>query len=135
MSNIPLCIYTIPSLPIQEGKEIEENNRMGKTKDLFNKTGDIKGIFHARLGMVKDRNNKDLTEAEEIKKRWWEYTEELHRKGLNDQYNHDGVVTHLEPDILEYDVKWALGSITTNEASGGDGIPAELFKILKRWCC
>ena len=112
-------------------QEIEENNRMGKTKDLFNKTGDIKGIFHARLGMIKDRNNRDLTEAEEIEKKWQEYTE-LYKKCLNGPDNHDDVLTHLEPDILECDVKWALGSITTNEASGGDGIPAELFKILKR---
>ena len=130
MSNIPLCIYTTPSLPIQEGKEIEENNRMGKTKDLFNKTGDIKGIFHARLGMIKDRNNRDLTEAEEIEKKWQEYTE-LYKKCLNGPDHHDDVLTHLEPDILECDVKWALESITMNKASGDDGIPIELFQILK----
>ena len=127
-----MCIYTTTSLPIQEGKEIEGNNRVGKTKDLFNKTGEIKGLFHARMGMIKDRNNKDLREAEEIKERWQEYTEELYKRGFNEPDNHDGMVTHLEPDILECDIKWALGSITMNEASGGDGIPAELFKILKR---
>ena len=102
---------------------------MGKTRDLFKKTGDIKGTFHARMGTIKDRNSKD--QAEEIKKRWQEYTAELYKKGLNDPHNHDGMVTHLEPDILECEVKWALGSITMNEASGGDGIPAELFQILK----
>ena len=91
----------------EQCKEIKENNRMGKTRDLFKKTGDIKGTFHARMGMIKDRNGKDLTEAEEIKKRWQEYTEELKKKkGLNDSDNHDGVVTHLEPDILECEVKW-----------------------------
>ena len=132
LSNSPLCIYTTTSLPVQEGKEIEGNNRVGKTKDLFNKTGEIKGLFHARMGMIKDRNNKDLTEAEEIKKKWQEYTGELYKKCLNDPDNHDDVLTHLEPDILECDIKWALGSITMNEASGGDGSPAELFKILKR---
>ena len=93
--------------------------------------GAIKGIFHARMGMIKDKNGKDLKEAEEIKKRWQEYTEELYKKALNDPDNHDDVVTHLEPDNLECEVKWALGSITTNKASGGDGIPAELFQILK----
>ena len=95
------------------------------------KTGDIKGTFHARMGMIKDRNGRDLIEAEDIKKRWQEYPEELYKKGLNDLENHDGVVTHLEPDNLECEVKWTLGSITTNKASGGDGIPAEVFKILK----
>ena len=104
---------------------------MGQTSDLFKKTGDIKGIFHARMGMIKDRNSKDLTEGEEIKKRWQEYSEELYKKGLKDLNNHNGVVTHLEPDILEYEVNWALGSITTIKASGGDGIPAKLFQILK----
>ena len=104
---------------------------MGKTRDLFKKIGDIKETFHARMGTKKDRNCKDLTEAEEIKKRWQEYTEELHKKGLNDPDNHHGVVTHLEPDILECEVKWALGIITMNKASGGDGIAAELFQILK----
>ena len=103
---------------------------MRKTRDLFKKTGGIKGTFHARMGTIKDRNGKDLTEAEEIKKRWQEYTE-VYKKGLNDPENHDGVVTHLEPDILECEVKWALGSITMNKVSGGDGITAELFQILK----
>ena len=104
---------------------------MGRTRDLFKKTGDIKGTFHIKMGTVKDRNGMDLTEAEEIKKRCQEYTEELHKKDLHDWDNHGGVVTHLEPDILECEVKWALGSITTNKASGRDGIPVELFKILK----
>ena len=93
------------------------------TRVLFKKTGDTKGTFHAKMGSIKNRNGKNLTEAEEIKKRWQEYTEELYKKGLNDPDNHDGVVTHLEPDILECGVKWALGSITMNKASGGDGIP------------
>ena len=114
----------------EQCKEIEENKRMGKTRDFFKKIGDIKGTFHARLDRIKDRNVKDLREAEEIKKRWQEYTEELYKKSLNDWDNHDGVVTHLEPDILECEVKWALESITTNKASGGDGIPVELFQIL-----
>ena len=108
-------------------KEIEENNRMGKTRDLFKKIRDIKGTFHAKMGSIKDRNGMDLTEAEDIKKRWQEYTEELYKKDLHDPDNHDGVITDLEPDILECDVKWALESITTNKASGGDGIPFELF--------
>jgi len=111
-------------------KEIEENNSMGMTRDL-RKIRDTKGTFHAKMGSIKDRNAKDLTEAEEIKKRWQQYTEELHKKYLNDLDNHDGVVTHLEPDILECEIKCASGSITTNKASGGDGIPAELFQILK----
>ena len=108
-------------------KEIEENSRMGKTRDLFKKIRDTKGTFHAKMGSIKDRNGMDLTEAEDIKKRWQEYTEELHKKDLHDQDNHNGVITHLEPDILECEVKWALGSITTNKASGADAIPAELF--------
>ena len=112
-------------------KEIEENNRMGKTRDLFKKMRDTKGTFHAKMGAIKDRNDMDLTEAEDIKKRWQEYTEELYKKDLNDPDDHDGVITHLEPDILECEVKWALESITTNKASGGDGIPVELFQILK----
>jgi len=112
-------------------KEIEENNRMGKTRDLFKKTRDTKGTFHAKMGTIKDRNGMDLTEAEDIKKRWQDYTEELYRKDLNDPDNHDGVSTHLEPNILEFKVKWALGSITMNKASGSDGIPVELFQILK----
>ena len=104
---------------------------MGKTRDLFKKTRDTEGIFHAEMGTIKDRNGMDLTEAEDIKKRWQEYTEELYKKDLQDPDNHDGVITHLGPDILECEVKWALGSITTNEPSGGDGIPVELLKILK----
>ena len=112
-------------------KEIEENNRMGKTRDLFRKIRDTKGTFHAKMGSIKDRNAIDLTEAEDIKKRWQEYTEELFKKDHHNPDNHDGVITHLEPDILECEVKWALGSMTTNKASGGDGIPVELFQILK----
>ena len=114
-------------------KEIEENNRMGKTRDLFKKIGNIEGPSHPRMSTIKDRNSKDLTDMELIKKRWQEYTAEaeLYKKDLNDPDNHDGVITHLEPDILECKVKWALGSITMNKASRGDGIPAELFKILK----
>ena len=112
-------------------KEIEENNRMGKTRDLFKKTRDTKGKFHAKMGSIKDRNGLDLTEAEDIKKRWQEYTEELYEKDLHDPDNHDGVITHLEPDILECEVKRALESITTNKVSGGDGIPVELLQILK----
>ena len=111
-------------------KEIAENNKMGKTRDLFKKIRDTKGTFHAKMGSIKDRNGLDLTEAEDIKKRWQEYTE-LYKKDLPDQDNHDGVITHLEPDILECEVKWALGSITMNKASGGDGIPVDLFQILK----
>ena len=106
-------------------KEIEENNRMGKTRDLFKKIRDTKGTFHAKMGSIKDRNGMDQTE--DTKKRWEEYTEELYKKDLHDPDNHDGVITHLEPDILECEVKWALGSITTNQAIRGDGIPAELF--------
>ena len=116
---------------IDQCKEIEENNRMGKTRDLFKKIRDTKGTFHARMGTIKGRNGKDLTEAEAIKKKWQEYTEELYRKDLNDPDNQDSVVIHLEPDILECEVKWASGSITTNKASGGDEIPIELFQILK----
>ena len=112
-------------------KEIEENNRMGKTRDLFKKIRDTKRTFHAKMGLIKDRNGLDLTEAEAIKKRWLEYTEELYKKELHDPDNHGGVITHLEPDILECEVKWALESITTNKAIGGDGIPVELFQLLK----
>ena len=112
-------------------KEIEENNRRGKTSDLFKKIRDTKGIFHAKMGTMKDRNGMDLTEAEDIKKRWQEYTEELYRKDLHDPYNHDGVITYLEPDILECQVKWAFRSITMIKAAGGDGIPVDLFQILK----
>ena len=112
-------------------KKMEENNRMGNTRDLFKKIRDTKGTFHAKMGSIKDRNGRDLIEAEDIKKRWQEYIEELYKKDLHDPDNHSGVITHLEPDILECKVKWALGSITTNKASGGDGIPVELFQILK----
>ena len=100
---------------------------MGKISDLFKKIRDTKGTFHAKMGLIKDRNGMDLTEAEQIKKRWQEYTEELYKRDLQDQDNHEGVITHLEPDILECEVKWALGSITTNKTSGGDGIQVELF--------
>ena len=103
---------------------------MGKTRDLFKKIRDIKGTFHVKMGLIKDRNGLDLTEAEDIKKRWQEYTEELYKKDLYDLDNHDDVITHLEPDILECEVKWASESITTNKVSG-DGIPVELFQILK----
>ena len=103
---------------------------MGKTRDLFKKIRDPKGIIHAKMGTIKDRNGMDLTEAEDIK-RWQEYTEELYKKDLHDPDNHDGVITHLGPDILECEVKWALESITTNKASGGDGILVDLFQILK----
>ena len=112
-------------------KEIKENNRMGKTRDLFKKIRDTKGTFHAKMGSVKDRNGMDLSEAEDIKKRWQEYTE-LYKKDLHDLDNHDGVITHLEPDILECEVKWALESITTNKGSGGDGILVELFSNPER---
>ena len=112
-------------------KEIEENNRMGKTRDLFKKIRDTKGTFNAKMGSIKDRNGMDLTEAKDIKKRWQEYTEELYKKGLHDPDNHDGVITDLEPDILECEVQWALESITMNKASGGDGIPVELLQIMK----
>ena len=104
---------------------------MEKTRDLFKKIRGTKGTFHAKMGWVNDRNGMDLTEAEDIKKRWQEYTEELYKKDLHDQDNHDDVITHLEPDILECEVKWTLESITTNKASGGDGIPVELFQNLK----
>ena len=109
---------------------MEENNRMGKTRDLFKKIRDNKGTFHAKMGSINDRNGRDITEADDIK-RWQEYTEELYKKELHNPDNHDGVITHQEPDILECEVKWALESITTNKASGHDGIPVELFQILK----
>ena len=112
-------------------KEIEENNRMGKTRDFFKKIRDTKGTFHAKTGLIKDRNGMDLTEAEDIKKRWQEYTEELYKKDLHDLDNHDGVMIHVEQDVLECEGKWALESFTTHKASGGDGIPVELFQILK----
>ena len=106
---------------------------MGKTRDLFKKIRDTKGTFHTKMGSIKDRNGMDLTEAEDIKKRWQEYTEDLYKKDLHDPDNHEGVITptHLELDILECEVKWALGSITTNKAGGSNGIPVELFQILK----
>ena len=104
---------------------------MGKTRDLFKKIRDIKGTFHANMSSIKDRNGMDVTEAEDIKKRWQEYTEELYKKDLHDLDNHDGVITHLEPDILECEVKWDLGTITMNKASRGGGITVELFQILK----
>ena len=114
-----------------QNREIEEDNRMGTTRDLFNKIRDTKGAFHAKMGSIKDRNGMDLTEAEDIKKRWQEYAEELYKKVPNDPINHNRVVTHLEPDTLECEVKWALGSIAINKGIGGDGIAAELFQILK----
>ena len=112
-------------------KEIEENNRVGTTRDLFKKIRDTKGTFHAKMGTIKDRSYMNLIEAEDIKKRWQEYTEELYKRNLNDPDNHDGMITHLEPKILECEVKWALESITVNKASGGDGILAELFQIIR----
>ena len=112
-------------------KEIEETNRIGKTRDLFKKIRDTKRIFHGKMGSIKDRNGLDLTEAEDIKKRWQEYTEELYKQELHDPDNHNDVIIHLEPDILEGEVRWALGSITMNKASGGDGIPVELFQFQK----
>ena len=105
--------------------------KLGKTRDDFKKIRDTKGTLHAKMGLLKDRNGMDLTEAEDIKKRWHEYTEELYKEDLHDQDNHDGVITHLEPDILECEVKWALESITMNKTSGGDGVPVELFEILE----
>ena len=112
-------------------KEIEENNKMGKTRDHFKKIRDTKETFHGNMSKMKDRNGMDLTEAEDIKKRWQQYTEQLYKRDFHDPDNHDGVITHLEPDILECEVKWALGSITMNKASGCDGITVELFQILK----
>ena len=112
-----------------------QNKRMGKRRDLFKKTGNIKGTFHTRMGTIKERNGKDLTEAEKIKKTWQKYTEQLYTKDLNDPGNHNGAVTHIEPDPLECEVKWVSESITTNKASGRDAIPAELFKNPIRWCC
>ena len=112
-------------------KEIEENSRKGKTRDLYKKIGDTKGTFHAKMGSIKDRNGIKLTEAEDIKKRWQEYTEKLYKEALHDPDNHDGVITHLEPKILECKIKLALGSIIMNKASQGDGIQVELFQILK----
>ena len=112
-------------------KEIEANNRMGKTRDLFKKIRDTKGTFHAKMGSIKDRNGRDLAKAEDIKKTWQEYTEELYKKDLHDPDNHEGVITHLEPDILECEVRWSLGSITMNKASRGDRIQLNYFKSWK----
>ena len=112
-------------------KEIEESNRMGKTRDLFKKIRDTKGTLHAKMGSIKDRNGMDLTEAEDIKRRWQEYTKKLYKKDLHEPDNHDGMSTHLEPDILECVVKWVLGNITTNKASGGDGIQLSYFTSYK----
>ena len=112
-------------------KEIEENNRMGKTRDIVKKIRDTEGNFHAKMDTIKDRNGMDLTKAEDIKKRWQQYTEELYKNDLHGPDKHNGVITHLEPDILECEVKWAIGSKTMNKASGGDRIPVELFQILK----
>ena len=112
-------------------KEIQENNRMKKTRDLILKIRDIKGTFHAKMGTIKNRNGTDLTEAEDVRKRWQEYTEELYKKDLHDPDNHDDVITHLQPDILECEVKWALRSIALNKASEGDGIAVEVFQVLK----
>ena len=111
-------------------KEIAENNRRGKTRDLFKKIRDTKGIFHAKMGTINNRNGMDITEAEDFKKRWQEYAKELYKKDLQDPHNHDGVITQLEPGILKCKVKWALGSIATNKANRGDGIPVVLFQIL-----
>ena len=116
-------------------KEIEESNRMRKTRDIIMKIRDTKGTFHAKMGSIKDRNGVDLKEAEDIKKRWQEYVEELYKKDLHDPDNYNGVLTHLEPDILEFEVKWALGSNTMNKASGGHGIPVGTISSSKRWCC
>ena len=132
-----MCKYKISLSPLpfasasEQCKEIEENNRMGKTSNLFKKIRDTKETFHAKMGLKNDKNGMDLTEAEDIKKRWQEYMEELYKKDLHDPDNHDGMITHLEPDFLECEVKWGLETITTNKAIGGDGIPAELLKILK----
>ena len=115
----------------EQCKKIEENNGMRKTRDLFEKIRNTKGTLHAKMCSIKDRNSMDLTEAEDIKKKWQEYTEEPYKKDLNDLDNHDGMINHLEVDILECEVKWALGSITMNKASGGDGIPTEQLEILK----
>ena len=120
----------IKVFPSDQCKKIEENNRIGMARYLFKTIRDINGTFHAKMGTIKDRNGMDLTEAEDSKKKWQEYTE-LYKKDLHDPDNHDGVITHLEPDILECEIKWALGSITTNKASGSHRIPVELFQILK----
>ena len=119
------------AFPSEQCKEIEENNRMGKTRDLFKKIRDTKGNFHAKVDTIKDRNSTELTEAEDIKKRWQEYTEELYKKDINDPGNHYGIITNPVPEIPESKVKWAFGSITMNKTSGDDGIPVELFESLK----
>ena len=119
------------AFPSDQCKEIEENNRMGNSRDLFKKIRDTKGTFHAKMGTIKDKNDMDLTETEDIKKRWQAYTEKLYKKDLIDPDNYNGVITHLEPDILECEVKWALGSTNTNKSNGGNQIPIELFQILK----
>ena len=129
-NNVYLSFSTLPLASLL-CNEIEKNNRMGKTRDLFKKIRDTKGTLHAKMGTIKDRNGRDLTEAEDIKKRLQEYREELHQKDLHGPDNHDGVITHLGPDILECEIKWALASITMIKASGGERIPFELFKILK----
>ena len=136
--DLPHCRLIFYHLNDQESpflsdqcRHIEENNRVGKPRDLLKKIKDTKGTFHAKMGTIKDRNGMDLTEAEDIQKRWQEYTEELYKKDLHQPDNHDGGITHLETDILECKVNRALGSITENKASGDDGIPAELFQILK----
>ena len=127
MQSLKIIAGEIKVFLSDQCKEIEENNRMGKTRDLFKTIRGPKGTFHAKMGLIKDRNGRDLAEAEDIK-RWQKYTEELYKKELHDPDNHDGVITHLEPDILECEVKWALESITMNKASGGDGIPVSYFK-------
>ena len=123
-----------PSSVINEKRD--GNHRMEKTRDLFKKIGDTKETFYAKMDTIKDRNGMDIREAEDIKKTWQEHTEELYKKDLHDPDNHDGVITHLEPDTLESEVKWTLGNTTTNKASGGDGIPVELFQkvMLLKWC-
>ena len=130
MQSSKIAVKDKKDLLSDQCKETEENNRMGNTRDRFKKLRENKGTFHAKMGSIKDRNGMDLTEAEGIKKRWQEYTEELYKKDRHNPDNDDGVITHLEPDILECEVKWALGRITMNKVGGGDGIPAELLQIL-----
>ena len=138
MAN-PTLLIAILSEQMKENEKLSNISSKNRRKqlngkdyrDIFKKIRDIKGLFHAKMGTIKDRNGTDLTKAEDIKKRWQEYMEELYKKDLHDPDNHDGVITHLEPDILEYEVKWALRSITTNKGSGGNGIPVQLFQILK----
>ena len=128
LSYLSLVLFGIAS---DQCREIEEKNRMGKARDLFKKIRDTKGTFHAKMGTIKYRNNMELTDLEDSKKRWQEYTEELYKKDLHDPDNHSSMITHLKPDILECEVKWTLGSIAMNKASGGAGIPVKLFQILK----